>query len=152
MINHTSEGRLLTAIVLETFKLSGLLVQAGDAMCAEFGLTSARWKVLGALLSTPEHPMTVPQIARSMGQTRQAVQRLANEMVEQGFVAWQDNPDHKRAKLLMITVQGREVFEGLSERQVPWANFLGAQVSDSDLQTTWSVLCRLTTILEKDDG
>lgn len=150
IINYTPEGQLLTAVILATFKLNGLLLQVGDTMCAEFGLTSARWKVLGALLSTPERPMTVPQIARSMGQTRQAVQRLANEMVEQGLVAWQDNPDHKRAKLLTITVQGREVYEHLSERQIPWANFLGAQASAADLQTTWNVLCKLTTLLEKE--
>lgn len=150
MLSHTPEGELFTTIVLKAFKLNGLLTQIGDVMCAEFGLTSARWKVLGALVAGAGRPMTVPQIARSMGQTRQAVQRLANEMVEAGFLSWQDNPDHKRAKLLIITEQGQEVFKNLWERQVPWANELGRQASFADLQTTWEVLCKLSTALERD--
>lgn len=150
MLGHTPEGELFTTIVLKTFKLNGLLTQIGDVMCAEFGVTSARWKVLGALVASAGRPMTVPQIARSMGQTRQAVQRIANEMVEAGFLSWQENPDHKRAKLLTITEQGQEVFRNLWERQVPWANELSMKVSFYDLQIAGEVLSKLIIALEKD--
>ena len=75
-MSHTPEGQLFTDIVLEVFKLSGLLALEGDRITDEFGLSSARWKVLGALSFSPS-PMTVPQIAAAMGQARQGVQRPA---------------------------------------------------------------------------
>ena len=83
-MKHTQKGSILTEIILETFKLSGLLVSEGDQLVMEAGLTSARWKILGAL-SYESTAMTVPDIARAMGQSRQAVQRLANEMTKDGF-------------------------------------------------------------------
>ena len=80
-MKRTQQGALLTEIILETFKLNGLLVSAGDQLTKELGITSARWKVLGAL-SNEARALTVPEIARKMGQSRQAVQRLTNEMVK----------------------------------------------------------------------
>ncbi len=48
---------------------------AGDQLLAEFGLTSARWQVLGAVALSGA-PQPVASIARNMGLTRQAVQRV----------------------------------------------------------------------------
>ena len=66
------KGPVFTSIVLEIFKLSGLLISEGDEMSREFGLTSARWKIMGAI-QLAGSPQTVPQIARSMGLTRKRV-------------------------------------------------------------------------------
>ena len=79
-MKHTHKGSLMTDIILDTFKLNGLLVVEGDLLISDLGLTSARWKVLGALSNGLE-AMTVSDIARMMGQSRQAVQRLSRRMV-----------------------------------------------------------------------
>ena len=97
-MQHTKQGRLFTQMVLELFKLNGLLIAEGDQITQELGLSSARWKILGALALSSQ-PMTVPKIANTMGQTRQSVQRLADAMQRDGFLDYQDNPYHKRAKL-----------------------------------------------------
>src|SRR5258708_36722777 len=86
----------LTELILETFRLNGRLVAAGDALVADLGLTSARWQVLGAIALSPV-PLPVAHIARNMGLTRQAVQRLANEMARDGLVRFGANPHHRRA-------------------------------------------------------
>ena len=75
----------ITDLVLETFRLNGRLLASGDALVADLGLTSARWQVIGAIALSPV-PLSVAQIARNMGLTRQAVQRLANEMEADGLV------------------------------------------------------------------
>lgn len=49
---------------------------------------------------------TVPQIGRSLGHARQVVQRAADSLALRGLVAWQENPDHKRARLLVPTAAG----------------------------------------------
>jgi MarR family len=65
-------GDAATAVVLATFRIGGLLLTAGSRLAAHEGLTAARWQVLGAV-ALAGRPLTVPQIARRMGLTRQAV-------------------------------------------------------------------------------
>jgi len=146
-MNHTVEGRLFTDIVLDVFKLSGLLAAEGDRLTDEFELSSARWKVLGAL-NFSTHPMTVPQIAHAMGQTRQGVQRLVNEMTDDGFLAFQDNPYHKRAKIVTLTAKGRKAYERVDKKQIPWANSIAKGVKISELKAASSVLKELIRRLE----
>ena len=80
---------------------------AGDALVADVGLTSARWQVLGAMALSPV-PLPVAHIARNMGLTRQAVQRIVNEMEHEGFVRFGPNPHHQRAKLVSRPSGGKE--------------------------------------------
>ena len=139
---HTEKGELFTELVLEIFKLNGLLITEGDQLTQSLGLTSARWKVLGAIgLSQTE--MTVPQIARTMGQTRQSVQRIANNLSELGILMYKNNPAHKRAKLLSLTKEGKKIFDTLQQLQSPWANCSAKDISINDLKIALSVIQHL---------
>ena len=51
-------------------------------------------------------PPTVAQIGRSLGHPRQVIQRAANSLTAAGLIRLADNPDHKRASLLLCTEQG----------------------------------------------
>ena len=115
----------ITDLVLETFRLNGRLLASGDALVADLGLTSARWQVIGAIALSPV-PLSVAQIARNMGLTRQAVQRLANEMAADGLVRFAPNPHHQRAKLVVLTAAGKTAFAAAMKGQVAWATDLGA--------------------------
>jgi DNA-binding MarR family transcriptional regulator len=115
----------ITDLVLETFRLNGRLLISGDALVADLGLTSARWQVIGAIALSPV-PLSVAQIARNMGLTRQAVQRLANEMAADGLMRFAPNPHHQRAKLVVLTAAGKSAFTAAMKRQSAWATDLGA--------------------------
>jgi DNA-binding MarR family transcriptional regulator len=122
-------GSALTALVLEVFRLNGRLLAAGDRLTRPVRQSSARWQVLGAI----DHaPLTVSQIARAMGLTRQSVQRTADRLNAERLVSYADNPAHRRAKLVRLTAEGRSVLDWITERQVPWVNRL-AGMSDTDL-------------------
>ncbi|WP_052432609.1 MarR family winged helix-turn-helix transcriptional regulator [Streptacidiphilus carbonis] len=97
-------GALLSAAALGSFRANGLFLEAAEQLSRPIGLTAARWQVLGAVLV---EPLTVAGIARSMGITRQSVQRLADLLVEQGLAEYLPNPAHRRAKLVQATEQGR---------------------------------------------
>src|ERR1051325_1333126 len=43
-------------------------------------------------------PLTVPQIAEMRPTSRQRMQRLADELAEEGLVRFIDNPRHRRSK------------------------------------------------------
>ena len=46
-----------------------------------------------------------------MGLTRQAVQRIADLLVDRGLAEYRPNPDHRRAKLLACTEAGAVVVD-----------------------------------------
>jgi DNA-binding MarR family transcriptional regulator len=137
----------LTELILETFRLNGRLIAAGDALVADVGLTSARWQVLGAIALSPV-PLPVAHIARNMGMTRQAVQRLANEMEADGLVRFAPNPHHRRAKLVLLTPRGRAVYDAAMERQGPWASKLANGLSVKQVEAATTLLRTIRQRLE----
>lgn len=97
---------LIRELVLNVFATNGRLVDSGNKLVRDIGLTTAWWQVLGALGYSPV-PLPVAHIARNMGLTRQAVQRVVELLAERGFVGFAPNPHHQRAKLVVLTPEGR---------------------------------------------
>jgi DNA-binding MarR family transcriptional regulator len=95
---------LLSDSALTTFRLNGQFLAVAERLAQPAGLTATRWQVLGAVLG---EAMSVSDIARTMGITRQSVQRTADVLAEQGLIAYRDNPAHRRAKLVEATEAGR---------------------------------------------
>jgi DNA-binding MarR family transcriptional regulator len=138
----------LTELVLEIFRTHGELIAMGDDLVADLGLSSARWQVMGAI-ALAEKPLPIAQIARNMGLTRQAVQRVANELNADGFVRFAPNPDHQRAKLVLLTAKGQSVYAVVMKRWEPKARALGGGSALKDLETALAVLRRLRQRLAK---
>ncbi|MGP5211886.1 MarR family winged helix-turn-helix transcriptional regulator [Psychrobacter alimentarius] len=147
-MKESNKGPIFTDIVLEVFKLGGLFVSEGDQMGAEYGITSARWKVLGAL-SLAGEPQTASQIARNMGLTRQAVQRLIDVMHEDELLLFHDNPEHKRAKLIRLSERGEMIYSQLYDKQLAWAVNGSTDISEAELETTLSVLKRIANTIDR---
>jgi DNA-binding MarR family transcriptional regulator len=144
---RTPAGKTATEVILSTFRVNGLLVAAGDQLAAEHGLTSARWQVLGAI-ALAQRPLTVPQIARRMGLTRQTVHTTVNRLIADGLVELAPNADHRRSQLVHLTEVGRAKYRAIDERQTAWVNQLAAGLSHSELETTARMLGELCTRLE----
>ena len=129
----------VTDLVVETFRLNGRLLAAGDALIGDIGLTSARWQVLGAMALSPV-PLPVAHIARNMGLTRQAVQRLVNELARDGFVRFGPNPHHQRAQLVILAPRGRAAYDAAMKRQAPWASRLAQGLNAKQIEAATVVL------------
>ena len=134
-------------MVLSTFRANGLLLAAGDVLAAAEGMTSARWQVVGAVALAPA-PLTVPQVARRMGLTRQSVQASVNRLVADGLLEAFANPDHQRSRLLRLTEAGTAKYAALQRRQVSWINHLARGLPIAKLSTAAAVLQELCTRLE----
>jgi DNA-binding MarR family transcriptional regulator len=148
---RTPEGEAATRGILAAFRANGLLLGAGDELTAGRGLTAARWQVLGAV-ALAERPLTVPQIGRRMGLTRQAVHATVGRLVADGLLALVPNADHRRSPLVAMTPAGREAYSELDRRQAAWVNWLAAGLERRDLETTVRVLEELCRRLEHPDG
>ena len=146
-LTWTPQGEAATHVVLRAFRANGLFLAAGDLLAAEEGLTAARWQALGAL-ALADRPLTVPQIARRMGLTRQAVQASVNRLLSEGLVEADANPDHRRSPLIRLTELGAGKYGRLQRRQVRWINELATGLSPSELETTARVLEQLSNRLD----
>ncbi len=137
----------ITELILESFRLNGRLLAAGDALVRDIGLTSARWQVLGAVALSPV-PLPVSHIARNMGLSRQNVQRIAGELEAQGVVRFAPNPHHKRAKLVLLTDRGRSLYEAATARQRPWATALARGLPAKEIAAATALLRLVRSRLE----
>jgi DNA-binding MarR family transcriptional regulator len=139
---HSSKRILFLDLVLSVFRLNGLLVAVGDSMTRDLELTSARWRVLG-VIALSSSGLTVPGIARVLGQSRQAVQRISDVMVKNGLLKYSENPNHKKSVLVTLTEKGKQVYGELRAVQDPWALETTLDMSDTDLETALRVVHRL---------
>ena len=143
----------MTELVLETFRLNGRLLAVGDRLVKPLGLSSARWQVLGAIYFA-ETPQPVAGLARSMGLTRQGVQRIANELEKDGLVSFEPNPHHKRAQLIVMTKKGQDAYAAADRNQVKWVNELSEGFAREEIECALKVMeamrSRIETTLNDD--
>ena len=126
------------------------MLAAGDRLVARLGLTSARWTILGAIVQA-DRPQPVAWLARDLGAHRQNVQRIINELHKEGLVAFEANPHHRRAQLVVLTDKGKRAFEAAMDSQAPWINRLSDGLSEKEMQTVQRVITALRKKLEGND-
>src|SRR6516165_8162835 len=131
---RTPAGDGLTNLILDLFRANSLLLTAGDRLVAPLGLTSARWQILGAIVSA-ERPQPVAWLARNLGANRQNVQRIVNDLARDALVGFETNPHHRRAQLVVLTDKGKQTFDAAMRLQAPWINGLSEGLSVKDIQT-----------------
>jgi DNA-binding MarR family transcriptional regulator len=140
----TPAGSAFTDLVVQTLRLHGMLIAAGNAMAKPVGQTETRWQVMGVI----EHgPATVAEIARFFGLARQSVQRTAHALARDGLAAFEENPRHRRAKLVRLTPAGVSVLRTIQAAQRQWADVLGAELGEPDLRLAANVLERVRKAL-----
>lgn len=137
----------MTAFVLDLFSLNNRMLAAGDRLVAGLGLTSARWQVLGTIVAA-ERPQPVAWLARDMGGNRQNIQRIVNDLEKERLVAFEPNPHHKRAQLVVLTKKGKRTFDAAMRLQAPWINELSEGLRVEDIETTHRVMSTLLKRLE----
>jgi DNA-binding MarR family transcriptional regulator len=137
----------LTGIMLAVFRLNATLLDHGDRLVAPIGLTSARWQILGAIALAGE-PQTAPQIAQTMGVTRQGAQKQLHLACQEGLVLAQPNPRHARSPQYELTPHGCAVYERAIRLQRAWCQDLLEHLDTTELPVALSTLAALQHALE----
>jgi DNA-binding MarR family transcriptional regulator len=83
-----------------------------------------------------------------MGANRQNVQRIVNDLEKDGLIAFEPNPHHRRAQLVVLTNKGKQTFEVAMRLQAPWINELSEGLRVKDIETTRSVMSALRSKLQ----
>ena len=148
---RTPAGDAVSDLMLDLFRLNSMLLTAGDRLVAGLGLTSARWQILGAIVAA-ERPQPVAWLARDLGANRQNVQRIINDLEKEELVAFEPNPHHRRAQLVVLTDKGRQTYQAAMRLQAPWISGLADGLSVKDIETTHRVMAALRKKLESSDS
>ncbi|MFI8003674.1 MarR family winged helix-turn-helix transcriptional regulator [Streptomyces sp. NPDC086010] len=127
------------------FRLNGRFLAVAEELAAPAGLTAARWQVLGAVLA---EPLPVAGVARSMGITRQSVQRIADLLVDRGLAEYVANPAHRRAKLLRPTAEGRAAVSRIDPGHAEFAARLAGELGEEEFARTAATLERLSEAMD----
>jgi DNA-binding MarR family transcriptional regulator len=150
-LKRTPGGDAVTLFVLDLFRLNNQLLSAGDRLVAPLGLTSARWQILGAIVAA-DYPQPVAWLARNLGAHRQNVQRIINDLAKEGLVAFETNPHHRKAQLVVLTKKGGQTFDAAMRLQAPWSDRISEGLPVKDIETAHRVILALRQNLSgKDD-
>ena len=105
-------------LVADVYELAGVLRRHGDELAGRVGQTQARWQLLSVI--SDEQPWTVPRAAERLGVSRQAVQRVADDLTRDGLARYVPNPQHRRSPLLELTGSGREALAAITAAARDW--------------------------------
>ena len=141
----TDEQLLMSGIAKTVYRLNGHVLSIAEDLAGPVGLTGAWWQVLASVL---REPMSVADISRFIGNTRQAVQRIADRLVDEGLVEFHDNPAHARAKLLAPTEKGRSAVRAIAPAHVEHADRLATAYGKDKLAHLLALMEDLEVVLE----
>lgn len=141
----TDEQLLMSGIAKTVYRLNGHVLSIAEDLAGPVGLTGAWWQVLASVL---REPMSVADISRFVGNTRQAVQRIADRLVDEGLVEFHDNPAHARAKLVAPTEKGRSAVRAIAPAHVELADRLATAYGKDKLAHLLELMEDLEAVLE----
>lgn len=130
--NTVAAYRLLVADMAE---LMGRSRSSSDVLARSSGQTVARWHLM-SVLSGGSH--SVAAAARRLGQARQSVQRVANDLLAEGLASASPDPNDARAPRLALTPRGEALVadlyarsDGVRTELVTRAGLTGAQLTSA---------------------
>jgi len=106
--------RSFQRLVGAVFRLNGQLLKTAEGLSADLDVSTTRWQAISVIR---HQPLTVSQIARRIGISRQSARQTVQRLEESGLVEFSANPDHLRSPLLTLTDEGNTVMEVLRKRQ-----------------------------------
>jgi len=144
----SSEIDPLSRLALLVFRAQQALSLDGDRITARWGLTSAKWKVLGAV-ALAGRDLSAAAIGRAMGMTRQAAIKQIHLLLEQGMLRQRSDPQDARAPLHALTARGKAAYAAISQAWTERGQALTTGLRQTDLERTCQVLAQLLAQLEQ---
>jgi DNA-binding MarR family transcriptional regulator len=142
-----TKAERMTALTAAVRAVFNRLKALGDDLHGDLEVTAAMRAVMETLAA--EGAMTVPQIARLKGVTRQHIQLLADALAEAGLAVVKENPAHRRSSLIALTDKGKRTFTKMRAREVPVVANIATEFDAQDLDRATALLTRLAARLEE---
>lgn len=146
----TPKGRAIAVMtgqlqnLYKTFQLKG----------KEFGSDSSRGEGYLAVLRllALEGEQTVPQLAQLRGVSRQRIQKIVDEMQEDGMAESVENPAHRRSRLIRLSKKGKRDFDQRMDGFMEYISQFETKLTMAEIKTVTEVLERLDGLLKQPGG
>lgn len=132
----------LEHLYAELFEAAGQARRFGEWIASQHGQTQARWQTMWIIAAGES--LTVPQVARRLGVSRQNVQRVVNDLLSEGIAEQVPNPDHRTSPLVRLTPEGKVVLAGINHVAADAHRALLTSFSAEDVAALRSLLQHLT--------
>ena len=96
--------------------------------------------------------LSVPQIARLAGTSRQNIQMWVNRFKREGHLALASNPAHKRSDLVRLTEQGSAMQTVFANQKAKLLDRLSSNVSQGEVNSAVVLLRRVAQLLAEDES
>lgn len=134
---------LVPLLIADVYEASGAFQRYADRLAGSLGQTGSRWRVLSAA-SVGER--TVPQLARRLGFSRQAIQSTSDRLVMDGLAGFRSNPSKRRSPFVELTPAGVSCLGRLSWAARGHQELLGGLLEARALRTTIRTLRQMVTL------
>jgi DNA-binding MarR family transcriptional regulator len=117
-----------------------------ERMHAQGQASSGRRSVMRGLAR--QGPQTVPEMARARPVARQYMQRIVNELADDGLVESVENPAHKRSSLIQLTAKGKRQLDDMTAREEELLRGLQVDATKEELMQAAETLRRIRGLFE----
>ena len=151
MVDSESPDDLVNAyrsLIADIYELAGLSRATSETIAqAAGGPSVAQWHVMSV---ATDHPVTVPDIARRLGLTRQSVQRVVNDLLDADLASLQPNPSHKRSPLVVLSRRGKRSLEAANESsyEIRYQQLTEAGVTSTEMRAARRSIRRLIAAVD----
>ncbi len=140
------EERAFEHVVAETRALFQRLKLVAEQVHGQGEASATRRGVLQSLARLG--PQTVPSLARTRGVSRQYLQSVVDELLEERLVELVENPAHRRSSLVALVAKGRACVRAMEEREAKLMARFPLGVTERELRQAASVLARVRSSFE----
>jgi DNA-binding MarR family transcriptional regulator len=137
-------------LVAEVFEAAGVMRRYRERIAGTADQTQARWQLLSVLSAGD---WTVPMAADRLRVSRQAVQRIANDLVAEELAVFEDNPRHRRSPFVRLTTKGKRTLSSITGQAQRAHRALAPKLEALDVVKLLSAIRTVTTAVRSEmDG
>ncbi len=136
----------MESVLAETSALFHRMRHDIERIHAQGQASSGRRSVMRGLAR--QGPQTVPEMARARPVARQYMQRIVNELADEGLVESVENPAHKRSSLIQLTAKGKRQLDEMTGREQELLSGLQVNATEEELMQAAATLRRIRELFE----
>jgi len=139
----TSEHTQALRLWLRMLACTNLIeAQIRTRLRSHFGITLPRFDLMSQLERSPEG-LKMGELSKRMMVTGGNVTGITDQLVSEGLVVREDNPNDRRAYIVKLTAEGRRMFKKMAESHEKWIVELLGGMSEKERQQFYLLLASL---------
>ena len=140
----------LSELISITRTLADTLKDTARDLHQENSLTVSERTIL---LDLRKHgSLTVPDLARLREVSRQFIQATVNPLLVEGVLKAQDNPAHRRSKLIALTEAGTQLIRQVMKKEGAFMADLAEDLEADEIRQASETVARVKSLLDRKSG